>query len=92
MYQVPFEQIVAKAKEQTGFNLPQEYQVRAQLMTGEAQHMICVAAQMALRGHEHVVADDDDAHYAMEEVISQACMAIWDRQERDNNRMLNSRR
>ena len=90
MYEIPFRQIVAQARLQSGFNFPADHHIRTQLMQGKAQNMICVSAQIILKGCEHVVADDDDAHYAMEKVIAQGCLAVWTEIERA--RLLNLRR
>ena len=97
MYQIPFHEIVMQAKKQSGFNFPNTHHIQTQLVEGEAANMICRSAHSLLtpnfkEGVWFDIADNDEAHYAMEEAIIQGCLAVWAELDRVQTLLLNSRR
>jgi hypothetical protein len=81
MSRIPFAKIIRLAKEQTGKNRPTTNEVSQQLHNDAAADLICRTASEVLgEPVDKPVADNNDHHYAVEDLIGMACVEIYDAQ------------
>lgn len=74
-YEVPFRGLLRGAIEATGYNFPTAEQVEKAL---RSSNEVCRAAMMTEYGKDvGDIGEWDDAHYALEETIVQACMTLF---------------
>jgi hypothetical protein len=79
LYVVPFEQIMHEARVATGYNFPTMEQFAMYGMQNPyVEEMICIEAKRVCgKTDDALIADNDDAHYTLENVITQAVMALF---------------
>jgi hypothetical protein len=71
---IEFAKIIRLAKEQTGKHRPSTEEIIKQLHEGGAYKLIHQTALNVLTNDKDPIADDNYAHYAVEEVIGLACV------------------
>jgi hypothetical protein len=78
---VQFAKIIRTARDQTGKHYPTVEEITRELHNDDAASLICRAASDVLNEPtEGMIADDNYAHYAVEELIGIACVEIFNGQ------------